>query len=117
MRATFSRRDTWLALSVFLGPSAWFALLVASYYVVPGAHEVGRTGWLYLLHAGAVAIVVAAGIVAFRELAASKGDLSDRVVQRRRAMAIGAVVLSVLSLVLVIGSLIPVLMLPPGAEP
>ena len=116
MRATFSRRDVWLVLSGFLGPTAWFALLVASYYVVPGAHEAGRTGWLYLLHAVAAVLAVASGSIALREVRVG-GDLSDRFIQRRRAMAIGGLALSVLSFLLVIGSLIPVMMLPPGAEP
>lgn len=117
MRARLSRHDIWLGIAAASGPMIWAVLLVASWYVTPGAHERGRAGALQLMHVAAAIVVIAGGLLALRELRRSAGDLSDTVVQRRRFVALSAVVLSVLSLVLVIGSAIPAFVLPPGAEP
>jgi hypothetical protein len=111
------KREGWLWLGLVLGPSTWFVLLIASYAVTPGAHESSRAWTLRALHGGALLLAIAATVISWRELSCNVGDVEQTVLQRRRFVAIFALVVSVLSILLVVGSALPTLLLWPGSEP
>ena len=95
----------------FVGPIAWFAAHVASWIVVPGAHETEGAAWLALVDLPAAGIALVAAVLAvlrFRKLAEDE--------QRRRFVVGCAIALSLGSLILLLGIGLPPLLLPAGAE-
>jgi hypothetical protein len=106
----------WFAITA--GPLAWFAAHVASWMIVPGAHEAGRLAALRAIHAGALVIAAIAGATALGRLRALyRVPPADRTLQRARFLAASGVALSALSILLVLGLALPTFLLPPGAEP
>jgi hypothetical protein len=104
--------------SVAAGPLAWFAAHVASWMIVPGAHEAGRLAMLRTIDAVALAIASIAGALALaRFRALYRLSPADPRVQRARFLAASGVALSALSVVLVLGLALPTFLLLPGAEP
>jgi len=98
-------------LLAFLGPLAWFAAHVASWIVVPGAHETEGASRLALVDLPAAAIALVAVVLAvlrFRRLAVED--------QRRRFVVGCAIALGLGSLLLLLGIGLPPLLLPAGAE-
>jgi hypothetical protein len=106
----------WFA--VFAGPLAWFAAHVASWMVVPGAHEAGSVVGLVVIDTVALAIAIIAGaLAAGRARQLLRQPPGDRQTQRARFVAVAGVLLSAVSILLIIGLLLPVALLGPGAEP
>jgi hypothetical protein len=106
----------WFA--VIAGPLAWFAAHVASWMLVPAAHEAGPLVGIYLVDIAALAIAGVAGVLAaarIRRLGRAPDE--DRRAQRARFLAACGLALSALSIVLVIGLTLPLVLLVPGAEP
>ena len=60
----FHRRDIWLWIASALGPTAWFLLLSAGWYAVPGSHEYGRVGTLRMMALIAALFPIVAGVLA-----------------------------------------------------
>jgi hypothetical protein len=116
-RMTFARRDWWLWFGCALGPVAWFALLVIGWQTVPGAHEYGRVATLRAMAAGAAVFPIVGAIIAVREIKLAGGDQEETKLQRRRFFGITAFSSSMLFLLLIIATAVPMVMLPPGAEP
>ena len=105
-------------LFVFAGPLAWFAAHVASWMIAPGAHESGRVRGLVVVDLIALAIAFGALVIAAIRVRALVGQpADDRQAQRARFMAGGGLALSALSIVLLVGLVLPVVLLAPGAEP
>jgi hypothetical protein len=100
------------------GPLAWFAAHVASWMLVPGAHDHGALAGLYAVDLAAVIIAVIAAVLALGRVRALRG-VPDRQpgLHRDRFVAGSALALAVLSVLLVVGLTLPVLLLVPGAEP
>lgn len=112
---TRETRD-WLAIAA--GPLAWFAAHVASWMIVPGAHEAGRLAALRTIDAVALVIAVVAGAMALGRLrAVYRLPPAAPGVQRARFLAASGVALSALSVLLVTGLALPTFLLLPGAEP
>jgi hypothetical protein len=112
---TREMRD-WFAVAA--GPLAWFAALVASWILVPGAHEAGRLTTLRTIDAVALAIASVTGALALaRFRALYRRPPADPSVQRARFLAASGVALSALSVVLLISLALPTFLLLPGAEP
>ena len=103
---------------VLAGPLAWFIAHVASWMLVPGAHDAGDLVALYAIDAAALAIAVAASVAALSRLRSlRRTPTSDRRVQRAQFLALSGLGLSGISIVLVIGLVLPNVLLLPGAEP
>lgn len=103
---------------LFAGPAAWFVAHVASWMLAPPAHETGGRGAIWAIDAAALAVAVLAGLGALarlRRLAAAAPV--DRQVQSARFLAGAGVAVSALSILLMIGLVLPTFLLVPGAEP
>lgn len=116
-RMQFERRDVMLWVALSLGPLAWFALLALAYWWTPGAHELGRTTLLRATAGVAAVFPIVSALLSVREMKLSRGDQNEATLQRRRFLALGAFVFSVLFLLLILGTAVPMFMLGPGAEP
>jgi hypothetical protein len=104
--------------AVTAGPLAWFIAHVASWMLVPGAHEAGSVAALWAIDAAALAVAVVAGVIGLgRVRVLSRQTPVDRRVQRALFVAASGVALSALSILLVIGLTLPTVLLLPGAEP
>jgi hypothetical protein len=100
------------------GPIAWFAAHVASWMLVPGAHEAGSLIGLYLVDGVALAISILAGVLAIVRLRAlRRAPETDPRVQPARLLASAGLALAALSIVLVAGLALPLILIVPGAEP
>jgi hypothetical protein len=109
------KRD-WFAVAA--GPLAWFIAHVASWMLVPGAHETGSLAAVYVIDAVAIAVSAVAGAIALGRVRALRRDPpAGRGAERMRFVAASGVALSALSILLVIGLTLPVVLLIPGAEP
>jgi hypothetical protein len=106
----------WLAVAA--GPLAWLVAHVASWMIAPGAHDAGGVVSLFVIDTVALAIAIVGGLVAARRLRALKRQPPvDRRVERARFVALCGLALSALSILLVIGLMLPLGLLVPGAEP
>jgi formate hydrogenlyase subunit 3/multisubunit Na+/H+ antiporter MnhD subunit len=106
----------WFA--VVAGPVAWFIAHVASWMLVPGAHDAGSLTGIYLVDLAALAIAgIAAALAAGRLRMLRGAPEDDRRAQRARFLATSGLALSALSIVLVVGLTLPLVLLVPGAEP
>jgi hypothetical protein len=106
----------WFA--VLAGPLAWFVAHVASWMLVPGAHEAGPLAALYVIDAAALAISLTSGALALGRIRTLRRVAEpDRRAQRARFLATGGLALSALSVLLVVGLTLPLVLLVPGAEP
>ena len=77
---------------------------VASWMLVPGAHEAGPLAGLYALDAAAIAIALAAGVATIARLRQlSRASSTDHHVDRARFLALSGLGLSGVSVVLLIG--------------
>jgi hypothetical protein len=104
--------------TVVAGPIAWFAALVADWMLAPGAHQAGSLAGLYAIDLAALAIVGTAGALALGRIRALRGvPPVHRPHQRAWFLAASGIGLSALSVVLVVGLVLPKLLLAPGAEP
>lgn len=90
-------------------PLAWFVDLVAKWMIVPGAHEPGGERALYAITGGALVVAIAAAVVSGFEVRRVRGHA--------RFVAEAAVVLSIVSIVLIVATAVPTLILEPGDEP
>jgi hypothetical protein len=103
-----TRRQTVLWLTTVAGPLAWLLDLVVSWVLVPPAHRGGSAAPLWWVAAVALAIATASASTAGALLVRDRRD---------HFLAVGGLVLSVASVLLVLATAVPVLLLPPGAEP
>lgn len=109
------KRD-WFAM--LAGPLAWFAAHVASWMLVPGAHDAGSVTALYVVDAAALTIAVIGGTVALHRVRQLRlAPQTDPRVPRARFLAASGLGLSALAIVLLLGLVLPILLLAPGAEP
>ena len=105
-------------ICVLAGPLAWFIAHVASWMLAPGAHETAGLAGLYAVDAAALVISVAAGLAAAARLR-GLGRVApvDRAAQRARFLAASGLGLSAISILLMIGLVLPNILLGSGAEP
>jgi hypothetical protein len=108
--------DLRLWLVAAAGPAAWAIDFNISYATTPPAHMHGSLAAQYALHAVALAVAIVAAVLAVRDLRRLRGG-EDTVTQRRRFLAIAGVGLSLIAILLVIGTAMPTLMIVPGSEP
>jgi FtsH-binding integral membrane protein len=111
-----SEAKIWSAAAA--GPFAWFGVLVASYALTPDAYTEGSNSLLTILHVIAIAIAVGGGVIALSEYRRLRAVQSEEdITERARFVAMFALGLALLSIVVLIGSSLPTLLLPAGAEP
>ncbi len=112
-----TREALWVARAV-AGPAVWFALLCASLAIAPLAHEARHRGVLLGLRALAAMLAAAPGFSAYRDLRRiHRSGIGVMPAERERFLAGGALALSALTVLLVIASVAPVVLLAPRAEP
>jgi len=128
-------REGTLCACAVASPAVWFVLLCTAWAIAPAAHQPGRLGLLLGLHALALAAAGAPGAAAYRELrrlrrvagaqaadepppaAPAEPPGVELAAERARFLAGAALALSATSVLLVIASAVPLLLLTPGAEP
>ena len=124
-------REVLLCACAIASPAVWFVLLCTAWTIAPAAHQPGRLGLLLGLHALALAAAGVPGAAAYCELrrlyrvssAQASHDpplaaAAERLgLERARFLAGAALALSATSILLVIASAVPLLLLTPGAEP
>ena len=112
-----SRSDRWLWIALVAAPSAWFLNLTVGWALVPPAyHRDADLSRLYLLSFACLLVAVGAGLIGWRELRRLPPD-GVRSIPRARFMAVAAIAGAVIAGLLLIATLVPTLMLWPGAEP
>lgn len=110
------RREAMLWAGIFAGPSAWSLDLGLSYLLVWHARRTGHAYWLYIVTAAALGLAALGAAFAwkvFGEVRSDTSELEGRTRGRARFMALGGLLLSVFSALLIIAEAVPKFILRP----
>ncbi len=103
MRTETQTDDTWLWVAAIAGPLAWLSDLAASWWVQIAGRGTTDLHMLHVMTAGALALAIAAAGIAIQRLRRLYGE-GDRTPQRAWFLAQSSLALSVMSILLLIGT-------------
>ncbi|HUR83605.1 MAG TPA: hypothetical protein VM733_22805 [Thermoanaerobaculia bacterium] len=110
-KTDFREHDRWLVTSFAAGPLAALTNLTVSYFLTPESCQQGTKIWLHASAAGFILVSLASAFIAWRIGAQFQTKVPDPLHDRTQWHATAALILSLASVVVIIGMEIPNLVL------
>ncbi|HEX6087698.1 MAG TPA: hypothetical protein VF266_24410 [Thermoanaerobaculia bacterium] len=111
LKTDFRGHDRWLVISFAAGPLAALTNLTVSYFLTPESCQQGTKVWLHASAALFIAVALGSALIARRIGTRFSATSLDPLIERTRWQSMTAMILSLASVVVILGMEIPNLIL------